>query len=111
MDPAVLRAIISQGGFAVLAFVVIYLGFLGNKRWVDDIKAAGDRERELTGKVFDLARDVTTQLAGNTAAIVGLTAEVAGLRAIAHNIANFQGQYSLDKVDLTRRIDTLERRP
>lgn len=74
MDAEAFKALVSQGGFAVLAAVLIYLGWR-------DMKEA----RALFGRVLDITTAATAAQGSLTAAIDALRGEVAGLRSGLHD--------------------------
>lgn len=83
-----LDALISQGGFAVLAAFAIGTIFQLARMWVADIKASAERERTLTNRALDVITNVTTAVTAQNEKILGLDGQIAGLRSICHTIGN-----------------------
>jgi len=94
MEPheSLIRALVSQGGFALLAFAFGQMGYKGAQMWVADVKSAGERERALMAagaereralmeRVLDLVKSQTEALAANNSSIAAVRQEVETLRA------------------------------
>lgn len=88
MDESLFRVIASQGGFAVLSALCITLGYRVTQMWVADVKAAGERERQLTERVLSLVESQTVAMTALAARIDALVQEQAGMRQHFHNLRN-----------------------
>jgi VIT1/CCC1 family predicted Fe2+/Mn2+ transporter len=104
MEETAIRALIANGGFAVLAGFAIFILWKMHTAHADDLKASAGREKLLTDRVLDVSLSVQSALVSNTSAITGLASETAGARAILHNIAN-------SMADHEHRIYGLEKKP
>lgn len=88
MGEDLLRALVNQGGFAVLAAAFGYLGFRGAQMWVADVKASSERERLLTERVLDLTAQITAALTAQTSQIQAIVVEQQGMRTHFHALRN-----------------------
>lgn len=88
MTENVIRALIAQGGFAVLALCFGYLGFRGAQMWVADVKAAAERERQLTSRILDLVAQFSAAMASHTERLASLEKQEEGVRQGMHRLLN-----------------------
>lgn len=82
MEDALIRGLLAQGGFAVLAGVLIFIGW----------RTMQSAEKLLL-RILDQLPQVASSQATLSASVDGLRAEVAGLRSIMHNVANYQAEF------------------
>lgn len=92
MPESLFSALISQGGFAVLAAFLGWLGYQQNK------SAQG-----LLREVMELLKSASTAQATLTASIEGLRAEVVGLRSGIHGVRDLMAVFEKRLYDLERR--------
>lgn len=95
-NESLIRALVSQGGFALLAAFFGYLGMKGAQMWVSDVKAAGAREtawiaasaareQALMERVLELVAATTKELASLAGTVGSLRSEVEALRSHFHS--------------------------
>jgi len=93
------KALLSQGGFAVLAGFFGYLSWRGAQMWTNDLKAASERERALFAesaasqrammdKILTLTTTWADVIARNSESINSMRGELEALRAHFHAYRN-----------------------
>lgn len=81
MSETFITALVTQGGFAILAAVLIYLGWKDKKEAREDMKEA----RALFTRVIDMSANSTAAQVGLKDSVDGLKTEIVGLRAGIHD--------------------------
>lgn len=107
MTESLITALVTQGGFAILAAVLIYLGWRDKKEAREDMKEA----RALFSRVIDMSSANAAAQTGLTAAVEGLRLEIIGLRTNMHDrvipiISGLQGEM----LEFGKRLAAAERR-
>lgn len=92
MEESLLRALIANGGFAVLA---AFLGLLAYKMW--------QQAQAILNRVLDLVREVSAAQATLTSAITALSGEVAGLRTGIHGVRDLMVVFEARLHELEKR--------